>query len=73
MKAVFVDFSHNFYDKHWVYSLYAGLAKQGIPAEYINEKTFGTALKRLRVLVRSPNSLAFAWQCSRVMFATSSR
>lgn len=48
IKALFVDFSCNFYDKHWVYSLNSRLAKQGVRAEYVRARSFDEALGRVR-------------------------
>lgn len=58
IKALFIDFSCNFYDKHWVYSLNSRLAKRGIRAQYVNARTFDKALEAVQVNV--PNLLLYS-------------
>lgn len=49
-KVAFVDFSKNFWDKHPIYTLSACLKKRGIVVNYVNERSFTTALNRIRSL-----------------------
>ena len=47
-RAAFVDFSCNFYDKHWVYSLGSCLLEKGIEVQYVNVRSFAKALKQIK-------------------------
>jgi anaerobic magnesium-protoporphyrin IX monomethyl ester cyclase len=39
MRAIFVDLSCNFYDKHWVYSLAPVLKQRGVEVDYVNVRS----------------------------------
>lgn len=58
MKAAFVDFSCNIYDKHHVYTIASFLKSRGIAVGYINEQTFGRTADRIAAL--SPDLLLYS-------------